>query len=205
MGDEAPAVYRVPRRVRRRKRPMNIETTGHKKCADCRYRLPIQCFDIDRKAPDGRQSYCHECKDRWEGTPEGVYSRTIAWLERNEEASAGRWTFDEFMRLWRQGEGKCFHCTAGLREWQRGGHSLDRIDNQEGHHIPENCVLACAPCNWERGSDYWHPWREHIAIIRRQCPDGIVPWGQRNPRWKRTVWRTTKHLALPDVNLRLAL
>lgn len=170
-----------------------------KKCSKCRLRLPLHAFDRDRA---GTQSFCKGCKDAWEATPQGVYSRTIAWLEKYEPESALAWTLGRFMAKWEQANGRCSHCMAGLREWQKGGHSLDRIDNAEGRHIPENCVLACAPCNMTRRRMAWHPWREYITGLREKH-DGEIPWGEYEPKWKRIRWRVTKHLALPDHNLGL--
>lgn len=169
-----------------------------KRCAGkCKLRLPVDAFDMDRSAPSGRQSWCKQCKDDHETTLEGIYSRTISWLEKNEPESAVRWTLDRFRDKWEQSAGRCYHCGAGLREWQKAGHSLDRIDNVDCRHIPENCVLSCAPCNMTRGRITWHAWRKRISLMRAEH-HGEIPWGQEDPKWKRIIRRVTRHLALPD-------
>ncbi len=167
-----------------------------KKCNNCRHYLPLDAFDVDRQTKSERQSWCKQCKDEWETTPEGVYSRTISWLEKNEPESAARWSLARFLEKWNQADGRCYHCSAGLREWQKAGHSLDRIDNTEGRHIPENCVLCCAPCNMKRRTTQWHAWRKEIAALKDEH-HGEIPWGQYDPKWKRIVRRVVRHLAQP--------
>lgn len=172
---------------------MNVQRCKGK----CNLWLPETAFDLDRSSTTGRQSWCKQCKDEREVTQEGIYSRTISWLEKYEPESAAQWTFQQFLLKWEQAGGRCYHCGAGLREWQKAGHTLDRIDNKEGRHIPENCVLCCAPCNMQRRTMHWHPWREYIQTLRDKH-HGQIPWGQYDPKWQRIIRRVVRHLAQPN-------
>jgi hypothetical protein len=180
-----------------------------KKCGGCGLwfpRLP-SCFDADA---DDFQSYCVECKDKWEMTPDAHFRRMRSQLVSEEPLAWAAWeaclggAFAEFLRKLRDQHGVCKHCGAGLREWQVKGHNLDRIDNSDRTlHTPQNTVFACRPCNMTRGRKRWQAWRNRVAAIVEEYGWGRVAWGEEDDRFTRTIRRMCSHLAAPAPQLEL--
>lgn len=183
-----------------------------RQCAKCKFWYPKtpECFDRDATGPSGLQSYCVECKDDWDAQENGILRRCHNFLLNDEPRALAAWNetqggFEgEFLRKLSDQGGVCRHCGAGLREWQKSGHNLDRVDNKDKTlHTPQNTVLVCAPCNMTRGRMNYHAWREHVAGIVNAHGWGRVPWGEINPKYTRIVRRTCRHLAVTPPQLPL--
>ena len=61
---------------------------GAKVCPRCKERKSLDCFNRNRRAPDGLQSYCRDC------------GRTIDHLRRQQKRPVTPWTPSETARFW---------------------------------------------------------------------------------------------------------
>jgi len=186
--------------------PSAPKRCGNEKCG-LWFPRTQECFDLD-DTRSRLQSYCVECKDNWETTTEAHFMRLSSFLENEEPAAWSKWqakeggALGEFLRKLEAQGGVCFHCGAGLREWQYSGHNLDRIDNTDGIlHAPENTKFACNPCNKTRGRTRWRAWRERVKGIVSQYGWGLVSWSEECDQFKRQVRRVCRHLAVGPSHL----
>lgn len=174
-------------------------TLGRRTCPKCRVTYRPDAFAVDRNSPTGRQSWCRRCKVEWEHGLDGSWKRLKAWLAKEEpnslDASEGGtnlkgWTPEKFTKKWKEHDGHCSLCGAGLREWQSSGHNLDRIDNNTPH-IPGNCRLVCWPCNKKKGNGHPAVAYEEIAALVKKYGHGLVPW--------QLILIGMKRIELPDL------
>lgn len=176
-----------------------------KHCPRCELWYPrtAECFDVDKQSKSLLQSWCVECKDNWEHDPGNMFRRLREFLVKKEPRAWLAWDAMpggaevEFLRKLAAQDGVCRTCGAGLREWQRSGHNLDRIDNNDGNlHMPQNVVFACLPCNWTRGRKRWSSWLSLASQTVTKYGWGAVAWGEEDDRFNRVVWRKCRHLAV---------
>lgn len=189
------------------KRRSRVSQERIKKCARCNYFYPPDAFDADRGRTDGRQSYCKQCKDEWEATPEGIHSRLREYLQKHEPEVAHLWTAEAFNDKWQQSGGVCTYCKGGLREWQTKGLTLDRVDSKDRCHSPANTVLCCWPCNWTKSSMEYFAWIHLLESLQQKFSHcgGVIQWGSVDSRFKRAFRRKTQHLRVQAPQLRWAL
>ena len=176
-----------------------------KQCSKCERWFPpiLLCFDKDASSSTGLQSWCVQCKDEWEADPQNIFRRMRAWLVKNEPIAWEQWEAcpggaeAEFRRKFGDRGCVCSTCGAGLREWQRSGHNLDRVDNNDGNlHTPQNTALACKPCNMTRGRKRYRAWLPVVGSLVSEYGWGRVAWGEEDDRFERVVWRRCSHLAV---------
>lgn len=200
---EKPSGFREKRR-RDKLRNFEIKQCGNRECRRWFHATP-ECFDSDPSSRTGLQSYDVQCKDEWETKPEKMYRRFRSFLLNEEPQSLSAWeskpggSWAAWLNKYEAQLGLCYHCGAGLREWQYSGHNLDRKDNGDHTlHSPENTVLACHPCNITRGRGRWHAWRSRAKQLVDEHGWGEVPWGEIDDRFKRAIRRKCHHLCVPD-------
>lgn len=172
-------------------------------CSTCCHWYEPQAFSRDSRSRDGKQPQCNECRDKWEGTERGVYSRMMAYLKKHEPHIEPLWSFDIFHRMWVDANGRCTWCGAGLAEWQSKGHRLDRVSNDDGHE-PENTRLSCYPCNIERRRTHLYAFKDRIKGLVAEHGWGRVPWSEISPQYRRNKIRRTSHLRVAPPTLELA-
>ena len=189
-----------------------------RRCPGCKsvYRLDMEGekpFAIDNArrrhgglgdAFAGFQSWCGWCKDNWEVGAIRAWQRNGSMLESNG------WTFTRYVTAWLDADSRCYWCGAGLCEWQRSGHRLDRYNHDIDSHHPLACTLACWPCNHRRGRDSLRVWVPAITeIVKMYGGRGNVEWGD-FPGGPHGPWRRTKsrlrdltHCRVPDPQLEI--
>lgn len=162
------------------------------RCTNCDGWFKKVFFARDRSSPVGHQSWCRHCKALWERGPENAWKRFRAWLEAHEPSSLAPphgWTEELYLSRWKQFNGECEWCGAGLGEWQHSGHRQDRIDNNTAH-TPANCRMLCWVCNRRKSNRPWQTARDEVMIHVRDHGRGRVPW--------HTIEPWAKRVELPD-------
>lgn len=105
-----------------------------------------------------------------------MFGRFIAQLVESEPESVAQWTREIFIQKWGPLPAKCRSCGAGLREWQVGGHNMDRISNSR-LHIPGNCRAVCWPCNRTKSN-------KNAAAASIIIDSYLIPWCDLDPAFR---------------------
>jgi hypothetical protein len=119
-----------------------------KHCLDCGKTKEIEDFGLDRKRPDGRHTYCRECRN---GRSRARYA-----TERDVVAEGQRWrmmkyrygiTKDEWLAMFASQNGQCQICKIGLEVPVGTRQDKRRTVVDHCHDTGQVRGLLCGECN----------------------------------------------------------
>lgn len=152
---------------------------GAKRCVKCGKLRGPQAFAKDRaKGPNGRQSWCRDCKHggRYMDWDQAYRSFRVALRQR---AGSEEWSVDRYKQLFMarptgkaRVTGRCFYCACDV--WITNGYHVDRQDSDRGYTW-DNCVPSCSPCNRVKNSLPPLVFLNFSDWMREKYPDGF-PW-----------------------------
>ena len=139
-----------------------MTASGDKRCAKCEVLKPLEDFNRRSRSPDGRQSYCRECKRTLWGdwrlaNPDRLSDTHRRWRDTNREYDLER------KRVWSKANPDKSRLASARRRARKAGVLFIPMTRRELRRLYSH---PCAHCGATESLE-----RDHIIPIARGGPD----------------------------------